>query len=534
MDGSGTELDPWLITTIAEFVSLLRDASASGFYKIANDLGSSTVWGMSSVGVGVGATYAPKVIDGDGHTVRFSGAQLASLESCMFAGVHFRNIRIFYAVSLVTSSWVVNIFYRCSLEDVAVGVSTSGSASPATRLINSDSSTPFVIPRAIRRIALLDGASPSVPVGRFITLSVSGVTPSQCYVYTNGTPSAGLTRRAEPLTLEALDGLTGRAFSDAGWWQSGADIIPFQSEQVGLTLQTIAAGASVSRKVWIENERQVRLIGETDAEGLAQLNVRIRRRSSFTLLASEDYGVSELWGDLAIVAAGWYLPPADNGFVYQAGSAGRITSLAGVVFDDQSVTIDGIVFTPRAAYRAVMSARRSVHRNGSSQTVILDNSSGGGGPVIDGDPAYLDGVVEEVHPALGTVRPLANSEVSVFERRGDAYVAMGRALSNAVGEFRVETQVYGGGDVFAFSTDFPGVVWSPGAALNLGNRLRPTTNNGYVYEIVEAGVSGAIEPAWWADQGDGTEGYIGTARAKARPYYQPVGHGPLQMTLVDP
>ncbi|TRO38554.1 hypothetical protein EQ832_11905 [Pseudomonas sp. ALS1131] len=301
-----------------------------------------------------------------------------------------------------------------------------------------------------------------------------------------------------------------------------------------MTLQTIADGSAASRRLWIENERHVRFIGETDVEGLAQLNVRIRRRSSFSLMASEDYGVSELWDDLAIVAAGWYLPPASNGYIYQAGSAGRITSLVGVVFDDQPVTIDGILFTPRAAYLPVMSARRSVQRNGSSQTVVLDNSGGGGGPVIEGDPAFLDGVVEEVHPTLGTVRPLANADVAVFERRGDQYVVMGRAFSNSVGEFRVETEVYGGGDVFAFAADFPGVIWSPGTALNLGDRLRPTTNNGYVYEIVEAGVSGAIEPEWWADQGDGTEAYVGTARARARPYYQPVGHGPLKMTLVDP
>ena len=534
MDGSGTELDPWLITTISELVSVLRDASASGFYKIANDLGSSTVWTLNCIRISDASAYAPKVIDGDGHTVRFSGSQLVSAESCLFAAVHFLNIRLFCTVGMATSSWAVNLFYQCSLTDVAVGVSTTGTLAPTTRLISAAAATPFIIPRAIRRVTLVDGASPSVAVSRFIMLSITGVSPAHCYVYTSGSTSAGLTKRTEPLTLDGLDALTGQAFSDAGWWQSGADLIPWQSEQVGLTLQTIADGSAASRKLWLENERHVRFIGETDSEGLAQLNVRIRRRSSFSLLASEDYGVSELWDDLAIVEAGWYLPPSSNGYVYQAGSAGRITSLAGVVFDDQPVEIDGILFTPRAAYLPAMSARRSVQRNGSSQTFVLDNSGGGGGPVIEGDPAYLDGVVEEVHPTLGTVRPLANADVAVFERRGDQYVVMGRAFSNSVGEFRVETEVYGGGDVFAFAADFPGVIWSPGTALNLGDRLRPPTNNGYVYEIVEAGVSGAIEPEWWADQGDGTEAYVGTARARARPYYQPVGHGPLKMTLVDP
>lgn len=157
---------------------------------------------------------------------------------------------------------------------------------------------------------------------------------------------------------------------------------------------------------------------------------------------------------------------------------------------------------------------------------------GGGATVLEGDPAYLDGVVEEIHPIEGTVRPLANAEVNVFEWRGDSYVAMGRALSGVQGEFRVDTQFYGGGDVFSFASDFPGVTWRSNLVLGVGDRVRPSVNNGYVYEVVGSGNTGATEPTWWADSGDGTEGAIGTATAKARPYYQPVGHGPLKMTLV--
>lgn len=134
---------------------------------------------------------------------------------------------------------------------------------------------------------------------------------------------------------------------------------------------------------------------------------------------------------------------------------------------------------------------------------------------------------------LGTLRSLVGAEVFVFERRGSDFVAQGSAYSNEIGEFLVNTDVYGGGDVFAFAADFPGVIWQAGIALNIGARVRPTVNNGYVYEIITAGNSGATEPMWWADEGDGTEGSIGGATAKARPYYQPVGHGPLKMTFVE-
>lgn len=180
-----------------------------------------------------------------------------------------------------------------------------------------------------------------------------------------------------------------------------------------------------------------------------------------------------------------------------------------------------------------MSGRRSLARNGPAQIIILDNSAGGGGPVIEGDPAYLDGVVEEIHPMTGARQALSNCEVVAFERRGSDYVAMGSTYSDGIGGFRLETEVYGGGDVFAFAADFPGVIFQPGVALNAGDRIRPALANGYVYEIVQPGTAGAAEPVWWPDQGGGTEGNIGTAVAKARPYYQPVGHGPLKMTLIE-
>lgn len=198
--------------------------------------------------------------------------------------------------------------------------------------------------------------------------------------------------------------------------------------------------------------------------------------------------------------------------------------------------LNGVTYTPSAVYPEMASSRTSLQTGGAQQLFTFDTASlggGGGGPVIEGDPAYLDGVVEEIHPLLGTVRALVNAEVSVFEKRDTGYVVMGSAYSNAVGEFRVNTEVYGGGDVFAFAADFPGVAWQAGLELSTGTRVRPTVNNGYVYEVITPGNSGATEPTWWADAGDGTEGAIGGATAKARPYYQPVGHGPLKMTFIE-
>ena len=532
--GSGTDVDPWRITTIGELITVLRDPGGSGHYRIVNDLDSGSYSGISNITLSVGGTYSAKVIDGNGYTVRLGTSQGTSVASCMFAGVHFKNIRIHCQVS-ISGGYTNYLFYRCSLTDVAVYAKAITTYSPNTTLVVSDNSTPYLIPRDMSRVVLLLDGDPTGPQQRWLSTSLAGfgVTPSRMYVYTNGATGGGLIKSTVALTVAYLDALTDNAFSDNGWWQGGVDLTPLQTEQVALTLQTIAAGAGVSRRLWLENELYTRYIGDTDVAGVGQYNVRIRKWSCFTVYASEDFGADELRADKAIVAGAWYLPPADNGYVYQAGTAGRVTTVAGVVFNDQPVTISGIVFTPRPVYKAVLSERASVLRDGAAQTIVLDNS-GGGGPVIEGDPAYLDGLVEQVHPMLGTVQALANSEVFAFERRGAEFVAMGSAFSNSQGEFRVETDIYGGGDVFAFAADFPGVTWQAGMALSLGDKVRPTQNNGYVYEIITAGVAGASEPAWWADQGDGTEGYIGSARAKAKPYYQPVGHGPLKMTLVTP
>ena len=533
MQGSGTEIDPWQITLIGELTSTLRNASESGFYRIMNDLDTGSYYGLTPITITVAAGYSPKVIDGNGYTVRFSGSQPTSNTCCVFAGVHFKNIKIHASIGM-GGSYTLYLNYRCSLTDVAFYAGVNTNFAVNTYLVHSDANTPFLIARDMRRVTLFKEGSPASVVSYFLTMSLSGVSASQMYVYTTASVSAGLTKRTVPLTLADLNGLTANAFSDNGWWQSGVEMLPLQSEQVALTLQTIAGGAAASRRLWLENERYTNYIGDSDVEGLAQFNVRIRKWSSFTIYASEDFAADELRDGKLIQAGAWYLPPTDNGYVYQADVGGRTTSLAGVTFADQPVTVDGILFTPRPVYKAVLSERSSVLRDGSAQTIVLDNAGGGGGPVIEGDPAYLDGVVEEIHPMLGTVRALANAEVLAFERRGTEYVPMGSAYSNAVGEFRVETEVYGGGDIFAFAADFPGVIWQAGIALNTGDRVRPTVNNGYVYEVVTPGNSGATEPQWWADTGDGTEGAIGGATAKARPYYQPVGHGPLKMTLVEP
>lgn len=532
--GGGTEADPWLITSMAEMLVVLRDAAGTGFYRVAAELDDGGFYSLPPVTNSVASGYAPKVIDGDGYQFKIGFDVATSGPLAVFGGVHFRNIAI-HVRSVARNASFLNVLYQCSVTDVAVYAERAVGSSGATTLniLSANSGMARLIPPDASRLVLFNGVAPSVAQSYFLGFSASGVNSSDCYVYTTGTPGDGLTKLTQPPTLQLLDELSGGSFSSHGWWQQDANLMPYQAATVALNLATVADSASRSRLVWLESEGYSRLIAESDQVGAAQAAVRIRKLSSFTLFASEDYGADELLPGRLISQGRRYLPPADTGYVYVAGADGRIASLDGVVFGDQPVVISGIEFTPRAAYTAVMSGRRSIQRNGASQTVVLDSSGGGGGPVIDGDRAYLDGIVEEIHPMTGARQALANCEVVAFERRGSDYVAMGSTYSDGIGGFRLETDVYGGGDVFAFAADFPGVIFQSGVPLNVGDRIRPALANGYVYEIIQPGTAGPAEPVWWPDQGGGTEGDIGTARARARPYYQPVGHGPLKMTLIE-
>lgn len=528
--GSGTEIDPWLIQTRGQFSSVVRDASSGGYYRVVAELWGTAAIDLPLVAKTAAASYVRKWVDLNGFGVRLSGVG-STTASCALAGLHVSNGWIEFGYTSPSASTQMTMLYRCSAEDVAFYSRVSGSFSSGIYFVESTGISAD-LPRLLRRVVFLSGINPQAQLAAFFSNIVTGLTVSQAYVFAStatGWSSAGITQLSAP-TLAALDAASANAFSAEGWWQDGAYVYPCQVDTVQLSVFALVEGVATKRVAWQAAGRTWVRVGETDDVGVAQFTLRIRKFSVYALALMEDFDASAIRSQMGVVAGAWYLPPTDNGFIYQAGAAGFVGVIDGVVFDDQPVTVDGVLFTPRECHPAVVRSGLSVVRNGLSFSLTLDTTSDAGSGV-EGDPAYLDGVVEEIHPTLGAVRPLASAEVAVFERRGEQYVSMGRAFSNVLGEFRVETEVYGGGDVFAFALDFPGVIWAPGIELGIGARVRPTVNNGYVYEIVSGGVSGTFEPDWWADAGDGTEGYIGTARAKARPYYQPQAHGPLKMTF---
>lgn len=548
LQGSGTEVDPWLISSVADAAAVLRDAVSSGYYALTTSVTFTIAQMLPVVSGSIAATYAPKVVDLRGYSLQVFGD--TTYLSGVVINVHFRNGTLYLRARVSGSPSAGAALYGCGLTDVRLrldrGWAAAGVPTMSGKIFDGRESLATLIPRVITRVMVqwqtTDDPIPTANAwtggfGGTVAEFYSGVADvivrrtSTAGWVDSGISAAVTLWEAYGIRLTALPEAQFGRFSAAGWWDdlTTQGIYPYQAVVHALLVNTFSEGVPVSRAVWVESIGRRVFLGYTDGSGVGSWSAHVRKGAPLVVSASEGYLTDLLRSHAAIVAGRRYLVPGVAGRVYVPNVSGSAGDLSGVVFADSPVTANGITYTPVTLYRTVASDLLGGVGTAHSYTVNLDTSSGGGGPVIDGDPAYLEGLVEEVHPMTGLRRALANCEVVAFERRGSDYVAMGNTWSDGIGGFRLETQVYGGGDVFAFAADFPGVIFQPGAALAIGDRVRPALANGYVYEIVQAGTAGAAEPVWWPDQGDGTEGDIGTARARARPYYQPVGHGPLKM-----
>lgn len=532
---TGTKEDPWLLETAAQLSTALRTQTWTGYYRLTGDITLTiTDTGLSG---STAENYRSKVIDGNGYRLSISSSTLSS-GSSLIAGVTF--INCFISISLGYGLQYSNSrpFTNCFFTDCLINFNVSGAYT--TTFARNVAGFISLEPKEFRRLVVLPNGYISANTNFDSADTLAETSLFHVYKFTS-TVGTWYTRVTSAPTLALLDGLASGGFTAAGWFNDTAYGVsgiarPFFADVINLEVTTLVDGEPAARELMYEISGLSYLLGVSDASGFFSTNLRVKRFTTLRIVAAESYALDRLQNGNYVSAGKFYLPPSDNGRKYQASASGQINSLGAVTFGAGPVVVDGITFTPAPVYQEMASPRLTLQSGGPHQFITLDTADmgggGGGGPVIEGDPAYLDGLVEEQHPILGTVRPLANAEVAVFELRPDgSYAAMGRALSNLLGEFRVETEVYGGGDVFCFALDFPGTTWTASAELSIGMRVRPTVNNGYVYEVVSAGVSGATEPAWWADEGDGTEGFIGTARAKARPYYQPVGDGPRKMTF---
>lgn len=79
--------------------------------------------------------------------------------------------------------------------------------------------------------------------------------------------------------------------------------------------------------------------------------------------------------------------------------------------------------------------------------------------------------------------------------------------------------------VFIIAFDDYGVAFPPDTAVEVGDRVHPTTPNGHIFECTGAGTLPSEEPTWIVDTE--TSNLYGTASMIALPFFRPMVHGPV-------
>lgn len=153
----------------------------------------------------------------------------------------------------------------------------------------------------------------------------------------------------------------------------------------------------------------------------------------------------------------------------------------------------------------------------------LLNISSGNGATTPTDSATISATVRVADaPAM--------REVVVVEKDNTgAWRVAGHGESDGSGSVVLPLEVVGGA-AYALGVDDFGVPFTPLVAMSVGQRIRPSAFVGVLYEITEAGNAPSSEPAWWPITTDGSRA-LGTARAVAVRYFQPIGHGPITVEL---
>lgn len=105
------------------------------------------------------------------------------------------------------------------------------------------------------------------------------------------------------------------------------------------------------------------------------------------------------------------------------------------------------------------------------------------------------------------------------------YHVWGAGKSDAsTGAFSIEWSDYSAPVITLYLDDF-GSQWQPNTTYAEGAIVYPSIWNGWQYECVATGTTGATEPAWWHDEG--STGFSGTATFKARQYLPALADGPI-------
>ncbi|WP_339079617.1 hypothetical protein [Pseudomonas sp. TMP9] len=154
-------------------------------------------------------------------------------------------------------------------------------------------------------------------------------------------------------------------------------------------------------------------------------------------------------------------------------------------------------------------------------TFNITSGEGGGTP---GTPAVVQARVR-------VDGLLASREVVLVEKPSDGQWRMAGYGPTPDGEGTIDVRVTDG-SLYALGVDDWGTAFTADLAVTAGQTIRPSQYSGWLYRITEPGTLPATEPQWWAAEGDNVPRLLGTARAIAVRYYQPLAHGPVPVEIL--
>lgn len=145
--------------------------------------------------------------------------------------------------------------------------------------------------------------------------------------------------------------------------------------------------------------------------------------------------------------------------------------------------------------------------------------------------------VPTVDARLATIATLegawASRETVIVERMDDGqWRVAGYGRTSEEGLTSLDLKVTTSGTIYAVGLDDFGVTFVPALEVAVGDRVRPTTFTGWIYEVTEPGTLPAAEPEWWPAIGENPSRPLGTARAVAVRYFRPLAHGPVPVERI--
>lgn len=157
-----------------------------------------------------------------------------------------------------------------------------------------------------------------------------------------------------------------------------------------------------------------------------------------------------------------------------------------------------------------------------SGTYTYNITTGEGGGSV-GSPATMVGLVRVDGIS-------ADREVVVVERPINGEWRLAGFGPTPGGSGVIDVRVTDG-SIYAVGFDDWGTVFAADLAVTAGQTIRPSQFSGWLYRITEGGTLPSTEPEWWAAVGENPSRPLGTARAIAVRYHQPLAHGPLPVEI---